>query len=119
MSPPAPERFSTTTCCPRSSDSVGAMMRAVVSVPPPGSKPTTVVTGLAGKVCACALNGAMRGVMSATASADAATTIFMDILLVGNDAGALDDRLPFLNFVFDERESVLGRVLHDRGAARL
>ena len=27
-------------------------MRAVVSVPPPGSKPTTVVMGFAGKFCA-------------------------------------------------------------------
>src|SRR5438105_8568699 len=52
MSPPAPARFSTTTCWPRSSPSAGAMMRAVVSVPPPGSKPTTVVMGLLGNPCA-------------------------------------------------------------------
>src|SRR5207247_5763757 len=55
MVPPAPARFSTTTCWPRSSASAGAMMRAVVSVPPPGSKPTTVVTGFAGyEPCAAA-----------------------------------------------------------------
>src|SRR5256712_4061746 len=55
MLPPAPARFSTTTCCPRSSPSTGATMRAVVSVPPPGSKPTTVVIGLAGyEPCAAA-----------------------------------------------------------------
>jgi hypothetical protein len=35
-------------------------MRAVVSVPPPGSKPTTVVTGLMGKVCAVAAEAAAR-----------------------------------------------------------
>src|SRR5438046_746275 len=55
MLPPAPARFSTTTCWPRSSASAGAMMRAVVSVPPPGSKPTTVVIGFAGyEPCATA-----------------------------------------------------------------
>src|SRR6266850_343854 len=48
MLPPAPARFSTTTCWPSSSPSAGATMRAVVSVPPPGSNPTTVVIGFAG-----------------------------------------------------------------------
>src|SRR5437588_6454715 len=56
MSPPAPARFSTSTCCPRFSPRVLATMRATVSVPPPGSKPTTIVTGFAGKLaCAKAL----------------------------------------------------------------
>jgi hypothetical protein len=30
------------------------MTRAVVSTPPPGGKPTTILTGFAGKSCACA-----------------------------------------------------------------
>src|SRR5437879_11399976 len=56
MLPPAPARFSTTTCCPRFSPIVLATMRATVSVPPPGSKPTTIVTGLLGKLpCADAV----------------------------------------------------------------
>src|SRR2546428_13418635 len=55
MLPPAPARFSTTTCCPRFSPSVLATIRATVSVPPPGSKPTTIVTGLLGKPCAIAV----------------------------------------------------------------
>src|SRR6266850_4990555 len=56
MLPPAPARFSTTTCCPRFSPIVLATIRATVSVPPPGSKPTTIVTGLLGKLaCANAL----------------------------------------------------------------
>src|SRR5712692_7412416 len=56
MLPPAPARFSTTTCCPRFSPIVLATIRATVSVPPPGSKPTTIVTGLLGKfACANAL----------------------------------------------------------------
>src|SRR3954462_9268598 len=110
MSPPAPDRFSTTTCCPSSSDSAGAMIRAVVSGPPPGSKPTTVVSGLFG-YCACAV--------AARPSARTASARFIYILLVGYDAGALDDRLPFLDFIFDERKSNFRGVLHDRGAARL
>src|SRR5512138_2492487 len=55
MVPPAPARFSTTTCWPSCSESVFATMRAVVSVPPPGSKPTTVVIGFVGNVWAHAL----------------------------------------------------------------
>src|SRR5690348_15231211 len=54
MSPPAPARFSTTTCWWMLSESVFATMRATVSVPPPGSKPTTMVTVLEGKPCAAA-----------------------------------------------------------------
>src|SRR5688572_8652745 len=38
---PAPGRFSTTTCCPRYSDTFGATARAVMSVPPPGADGTT------------------------------------------------------------------------------
>src|SRR6266513_6507024 len=53
MLPPAPARFSTTTCWPMFSLIVLATIRATVSVPPPGSKPTTIVTGLLGKL-ACA-----------------------------------------------------------------
>src|SRR6185295_13368849 len=52
MLPPAPARFSTTTCWPRFSPRNLATTRATVSVPPPGSKPTTMVIGLDGKVCA-------------------------------------------------------------------
>src|SRR5436309_13561587 len=56
MLPPAPARFSTTTCWPRFSPIVLATIRATVSVPPPGSKPTTIVTGLLGKLpCADAV----------------------------------------------------------------
>src|SRR4029079_6166375 len=109
MLPPAPERFSTTTCWPSSSDKAGAMMRAVVSVPPPGSKPTTVVTGFCG-YCACAA--------AAKPKASTARAAFIANLLIGNNAGALHDRLPFRDFVFDERIRVFRCVLHDRRASR-
>src|SRR5712691_3925050 len=56
MLPPAPARFSSSTCCPSFSPIVLATIRATVSVPPPGSKPTTIVTGLLGKLpCADAV----------------------------------------------------------------
>ena len=51
------------------------MMRAVVSVPPPGSKPTTVVIGFAGKFCAAAP-------ATTPASASAIMACFICILLV-------------------------------------
>src|SRR5436190_17818929 len=70
MSPPAPARFSTTTCWPICSDRVFATMRAVVSVPPPGSKPTTVVMGFAGKLpCANAQADAAPNMPSAATAA--------------------------------------------------
>src|SRR4051812_33798027 len=50
MLPPAPARFSTSTCWPTLSARNLATMRATVSVPPPGSKPTTMVIGLDGKL---------------------------------------------------------------------
>src|SRR5437868_4493178 len=97
MLPPAPARFSTTTCWPRSSPKAGATMRAVVSVPPPGSKPTTVVTGLAGYPCAvapCAMPSA----------ASAANTRFICILLV---LAASEDRLS----LFHEGAAAFGVIL--------
>src|SRR5690349_19284297 len=98
MSPPAPERFSTMTCWPIWSPSVFATMRAVVSVPPPGSKPTTMVIGLFGKLCAaapCAMQSA----------ASAAHTRFICILLVFS--AALEDRLS----LFHEGAAAFGVVL--------
>src|SRR5690606_14195455 len=41
----APALFSTTTGTPRMSENLGAMMRATISLEPPGGKPTTRVTG--------------------------------------------------------------------------
>ena len=61
--PPAPGLFSTMTGWPSASDSLGAMMRATMSMPPPGGKPMTMRTGLVGNACACALTA--RGNSSA------------------------------------------------------
>src|ERR1041384_6244913 len=97
MSPPAPARFSTTTCWPICSPSVFATMRAVVSVPPPGSKPTTIVIGLFGKFCAAAL-------AAKPAKASAANQRFITILLVS---------APFENglSLFHEGAAAFGVIL--------
>ena len=50
--PAAPLRFSITTDCFHLSVSFVATVRAEMSVPPPGGKGTTKVTGFAGYVCA-------------------------------------------------------------------
>src|SRR5262245_38455171 len=69
MLPPAPVRFSTSTCWPMLSLMNLATTRATVSVPPPGSKPTTMLIGFDGKVCASAwlptnANSASRDLIS-------------------------------------------------------
>jgi hypothetical protein len=48
MVPPAPPRFSTTTCCFSASESFCAMGRAKMSVEPPGGKGTTSLMGFEG-----------------------------------------------------------------------
>src|SRR5688572_31684028 len=52
--PAAPARLSTTTCWPRYSESLGLIVRATMSVPPPGGKATMMRTGLEGNDCAAA-----------------------------------------------------------------
>src|SRR3954468_8056912 len=52
MVPPAPPTFSTTTVWPSGARMRSAMMRAVVSVEPPGGNGDTSVIGFVGKPCA-------------------------------------------------------------------
>ncbi|MCY1542664.1 hypothetical protein D9M68_784240 [compost metagenome] len=52
MRPPAPARFSTTTVCPRLCCSSLARMRARMSLPPPGAKPTIIFSGCVGQASA-------------------------------------------------------------------
>src|SRR4030095_521478 len=49
--PPAPPTFSTTTCCPKSSERRGATMRATMSLELPAANGTTIVIGLVGQLC--------------------------------------------------------------------
>src|SRR5262245_22665244 len=55
--PPAPGRFSTTTCALKETDSRWAAKRAMKSEPPPGAKGTMMCTGLAGQAWGAALSG--------------------------------------------------------------
>src|SRR5262245_22417629 len=64
---PAPGLFSITTCWPQIRDSRSAVMRATVSVDPPGAYGTTMRTGRAGQSCASA--GRLTAVASANAAA--------------------------------------------------
>src|SRR5215471_12032614 len=54
MFPPAPGRFSITTCCPQVSDSFWPRARAMMSLGPPGVNPTMKRAGFSGKAPACA-----------------------------------------------------------------
>src|SRR5690348_12490562 len=77
MFPPAPARFSTITDCPMDCDSFCATTRAIVSVPPPGAKPTVSVTGCVGvKPCAKAF-----AAHASTAPPRAPIHIFIVLLL--------------------------------------
>ena len=55
MFPAAPALFSMTKACPVRSRSPWARKRPMVSRPEPAEVPTTRVTGLAGQVCAWAI----------------------------------------------------------------
>src|SRR3954470_12713853 len=114
MSPPAPARFSTTTCCPRSSPSAGAMMRAVVSVPPPGSKPTTVVMGLAGYPCA---NAPAAKASAATAASCFITSSYLFALENGlsllHESSATFTVILAVEALLDPRLAGFGVVVRD------
>ena len=54
MAPLAPALFSTTTLTPKISPSLGAKVRAITSLDPPGGKPTTMLIVPLGKDVVCA-----------------------------------------------------------------
>src|SRR5260370_19728904 len=64
--PPAPERFSTTTGWPSSACMRGWMMRATMSISPPGGYGTTMVTVRLGNACAAAAPLASRAATKKT-----------------------------------------------------
>src|SRR5437762_1935130 len=91
MLPLAPARFSTTTAWPIMSVSFLAMMRAAVSVPPPGAKPTVSVTVRVGK-CGCA-EAAIEASTRTTAPRDlvmcSMEAIVYDVLVAGGGNAGL------------------------------
>src|SRR5262245_53926641 len=118
MFPPAPERFSTTTCWPSSSESAGAMMRAVVSVPPPGSKPTTVVTGLLGKLCANALTEKASAATAASCFIPSSSLSALENgLSLFHEGSSAFTVILAVEALFDPRRAGLGVVLRRRHLA--
>src|SRR5687767_9247564 len=65
MLPPAPARLSTTMLCPSAAPIPGAMMRAVMSMLPPGEYGTMRRIGRVGKFCAAAPDTARKAIASA------------------------------------------------------
>src|SRR2546429_427720 len=99
MLPEAPARLSTTTGWPQRSPSFCATRRAMMSVPPPGAKPTTRRTGLAGYAWAPA---AADHAQTATRKSPRSCSVHMR-------ARRLDDRRPLGELRPDEGAELLGR----------
>src|SRR6267143_3535361 len=77
--PPAPGRFSTTICWPSASDIFGPMMRVIVSGSPPGAYGTTILIGLVGKSCACAVTASRPTSRSASRRIDRSSSEFQKV----------------------------------------
>src|SRR5207302_1725848 len=77
--PPAPGRFSTTICWPSASDIFGPMMRVIVSGRPPGAYGTTILIGLLGKSCACAVTASKPARRSALSRIDRSSSQFRKV----------------------------------------
>src|SRR5262245_3832899 len=86
---PAPGLFSIATCWPQIRDSRSAVMRATVSVGPPGAYGTTIGTGWVGQSCASAerlIAGASACAASGHAAAELASSVIHFIDLPGRFA---------------------------------
>src|SRR5262245_38748891 len=121
----APLRFSTTTGCPRYSESFGASARARMSLVPPGGNPMRKRIGLLGYPWA-------KQVAVASSSAAASVQVVALIpppfairhppsamLLLALDSRRLDHLVPLGDLVLHERSVLLGRVSDRVGAETL
>src|SRR5579883_310382 len=101
---PAPCLFSTTIGWPSRSPSGGAMMRVMMSVPPPGPAPTMTWIGRVGQSCASAPAG------TASARAAAASSVRINVI-----EGPLPARFAFLRLLF----LIFDRIAQDADALDL
>src|SRR6266849_947976 len=117
MLPPAPGRFSTTILWPTFSESFFTMMRAVMSVPPPGANPTTIVTGRFGNV-PCARAPAAPSAMTAAEIPLMVLPRFSPRLLKPRVLFSLEQRFPLLHESAPALDVVLAleTLLHERRA---
>src|SRR4051812_9509847 len=105
MLPPAPPTFSITIGCPSDTRMRSAMMRAAVSVDPPGGNGTTSVSERIGQVWACTAPTPAR-----TASASATRYFLMTFL-----RWSVDFRRPGQCFLqLFQRKRLAARDLEDR-----
>src|SRR6266852_4025670 len=85
MFPLAPDRFSTTTCCPSFRVSSAASRRAGMSIDPPAANGTTIMMGCAGQSGTAAINDA--GIIRSAAKAK-------DAIRYGTNLSTLFDVRP-------------------------
>src|SRR4051812_47139515 len=86
MLPPAPARFSTTTCWPSVRLILSATVRAIASLPPPAAYGTTSVIGRDGKSSAAAA-AVMTTIADIRMMARMRVGIALALMLLGPGAG--------------------------------
>src|SRR5512137_1484392 len=91
MAPVAPAWFSTTKVWPRLVVILLAIVRAMVSVDPPGGNGTTTVTGFSGKA---ATAGAAAATVATAPRTSARRTLFIGCLRIGLAAALLRPGFP-------------------------
>src|SRR5262249_45739533 len=112
MVPPAPPRFSTTNCWPRSALSLLKRIRAVVSAPPAGGYGTTTRTGRSGQAV-CAAARPIHGALAMPASTVRLVTWVRAIVLFPS---VFEDKLASKTAETEQFRGVR-RVLHSVDAA--
>src|SRR5688500_9897802 len=95
MLPPAPGRFSTTTCWPSALASWSAITRARMSVDWPGGNGTTILIGLVGQVWA-STPGATDAAAASASNSRRFTSRRLLVLLAGMFARDLEEVLQDL-----------------------
>src|ERR1700716_3874200 len=98
MAPPAPPTFSMITDCPSGTRMRSPMIRAAVSVEPPGGKGTMSVIGLAGEGCAATTPFKNKGIKKTK-------RLFMS---VGPDVGFFDYAAPLRGVGLDLLDGLRG-----------
>src|SRR5882672_3431080 len=118
MLPPAPGRFSTTMLWPTFSESFFTMMRAVMSVPPPGANPTTIVTGRFGNVPCARAPAAAASAMTAAEIPLMVLPQFSPRLLKPRVLFSLEQRFSLLHESAPALDVILApeALLHERRA---
>src|SRR4051794_27407313 len=114
MRPPAPVRFSGTTCWPRPSLIFAATMRPTTSTLPPGGKPISSFTGLTG-YCPEPVEGPCASApahVAASRAPNIAAVVFMTGLVYPGARGP-HHLPPLVGLLAHVLAELLGRLRHD------